>query len=155
MTVTVDGLGPAALADRARELAGQPADWLHRVRLSPDGRWYERLHADADHEVWLISWLPGQSTGFHDHGGSSGAFAVVYGELAEHVPYGAGAARLAVTPGDTRSFGPSYVHDVRNESAVPAVSVHIYSPPLAEMTRYDLDPEGRLVEVAAESAKDW
>jgi hypothetical protein len=28
-----------------------------------------------------LSWLPGQATGFHDHGGSAGAFAVVWGTL--------------------------------------------------------------------------
>jgi hypothetical protein len=31
----------------------------------------------------VISWLPGQGTGFHDHGGSAGAFAVVWGTLLE------------------------------------------------------------------------
>jgi hypothetical protein len=30
-------------------------------------RWYQRVTCDDDHEVWLLSWLPGR-TGFHDHG---------------------------------------------------------------------------------------
>jgi rhodanese-related sulfurtransferase len=37
-------------------------------------RWYERSDT---HEVWAISRMPGQGTGFHDHGGSAGAFAVL------------------------------------------------------------------------------
>jgi mannose-6-phosphate isomerase-like protein (cupin superfamily) len=151
MSVTVDVLSPAALADRARSLAEDSAQWLHRVRLSPDGRWYERLHADDRHEIWVISWLPGQSTGLHDHGGSRGAFAVALGELTEHLP---GAARLVGT-GQSRAFGADHIHDVRNESAAPAVSVHVYSPPLSAMNRYDTDAEGRLILLAAESAEQW
>ena len=67
-------LGARQLADVVRRLATTPADWLGRVRLNPEGRWYERIHLDDSHEVWVISWLPGQGTGFHDHGGSAGAF---------------------------------------------------------------------------------
>ena len=71
-------LGARQLADVVRRLATTPADWLGRVRLNPEGRWYERIHLDDSHEVWVISWLPGQATGFHDHGGSAGAFAVAH-----------------------------------------------------------------------------
>ena len=82
-------LGARQLADVVRRLAGSPADWLGRVRLNPEGRWYERIHLDDSHEVWVISWLPGQATGFHDHGGSAGAFAVVWGTLVERRVVGA------------------------------------------------------------------
>src|ERR1700691_3022329 len=76
-------LGARQLADVVRRLAASPAEWLARVRLNPPGRWYERIHLDDSHEVWVISWLPGQSTGFHDHRGGGGAFAVVWGTLTE------------------------------------------------------------------------
>src|SRR5438045_2854815 len=76
-------LGARQLGDVVRRLAANPADWLGRVRLNPEGRWYERIHLDDSHEVWVISWLPGRGTGFHDHGGSSGAFAVGWGTLVE------------------------------------------------------------------------
>ena len=82
-------LGARQLADVVRRLAASPADWLGRVRLNPAGRWYERIHLDDSHEVWVISWLPGQATGFHDHGGSAGAFAVVWGTLMERRVVGA------------------------------------------------------------------
>ena len=71
-------LGARQLAEVVRRLAASPADWLGRVRLNPEGRWYERIRLDDSHEVWVISWLPGQATGFHDHGGSAGAFAVAH-----------------------------------------------------------------------------
>ncbi|GAA2147451.1 cysteine dioxygenase [Actinomadura napierensis] len=142
---------PPRLAERARALAANPEEWIHRVRLDPQGRWYERIHQDADHEIWLISWLPGQATGFHDHGGSAGAFAVALGTLEEHRVR----ARREVGSGQARSFGPDYVHDVRNTSDAPAVSVHVYAPPLSTMRRYDVDAGGELVRLAAESADDW
>ncbi|TDB99279.1 cysteine dioxygenase family protein [Actinomadura sp. 7K534] len=139
-----------ALAATVAELAGNPGAWLPRVRLSPVGRWYERLHHDGDREIWLISWLPGQSTGLHDHGGSRGAFAVALGGLRER---DLGAVR-DVGPGTVRTFGADYVHEVRNVSAAPAVSVHAYSPPLATMNRYDL-ADGRLVRLVTEDAGQW
>jgi mannose-6-phosphate isomerase-like protein (cupin superfamily) len=147
--VTLSSTTPR-LAEIARSLAERPDEWLHRVRLSADGRWYERLHHDDDHEVWLISWLPGQSTGFHDHGESAGAFSVVLGSLEECEP---GETRT-VDAGESCAFGPDYVHDVRNASGAPAVSVHVYSPPLSTMTRYERTAEG-LVAVAVEQTEDW
>ncbi len=152
-------LGARQLADVVRRLAASPAQWLPRVRLNPDGRWYERIHIGDSHEVWVISWLPGQATGFHDHGGSAGAFAVVWGTLTEHrLAGGVTTGEVLAKPvgaGGSRSFGPRYIHDVRNaaRSAV-AVSVHAYSPPLPEMTRYELTPSG-LVKQATEMAAAW
>jgi rhodanese-related sulfurtransferase/mannose-6-phosphate isomerase-like protein (cupin superfamily) len=111
-------------------------EWMDRVRLSTKQRWYERLYQGPDHDIWVISWLPGQSTGFHDHGESSGAFIVATGILEEHRP---GEQPLVIPPGKLRAFGPSYTHDVHNVSRAPAVSIHAYSPPLREMNEYELD----------------
>jgi hypothetical protein len=59
-----------------------------------------------------------------------------------------------VVAGVVRSFGPRYIHDVRNTSTSSvAVSVHAYSPPLSAMTRYDLTPGGLVA--ATEGADDW
>ena len=172
------------LAGEVRRLAGRPAEWVSRVRLDPVGRWYEQIHMSGSFEVWLMSWLPGQSTGFHDHGGANGAFSVVWGTLDECVlpggyggspPRGAGprdhrgacspeagpgpglgpVSVRSVTQGVVRSFGPHYIHDVRNTSKDSvAVSIHAYSPPLSAMTRYDLTPGG-LVAAGTETAADW
>jgi hypothetical protein len=43
---------------------------------------------------------------------------------------------------------------VRNTSEAVAVSVHAYSPPLKEMTRYDLTGAG-LVVLDTEAAAQW
>jgi predicted metal-dependent enzyme (double-stranded beta helix superfamily) len=176
-------LSQEQLAAEVRRLAGRPAQWVSRVRLDPEGRWYEQIHVDGCYEIWLISWLPGQSTGFHDHGKANGAFSVVWGALDECVVSGGTAGPgsrepepggprrssprratprpvstvtvLPVTQTVVRSFGPHYIHDVRNSSKdTVAVSIHAYSPPLSAMTRYDLTPGG-LVAAATESQEDW
>jgi hypothetical protein len=60
-----------------------------------------------------------------------------------------------VEAGGLRSFGPRYIHDVHNAAAsAVAVSVHAYSPPLPEMTRYDLTPGG-LLQRETEGAGAW
>ncbi|REE96762.1 cysteine dioxygenase [Thermomonospora umbrina] len=141
------GLRPAEIA---RSLAAAPQDWVRRVRLSTEERWYERLHEGDDHEIWLISWMPGQSTGFHDHGGSRGAFAVALGCLQEHDL----SVSRSLSAGEYREFGPSYIHEVGNVTNAPAVSVHVYSPPLTTMNRYDLT-DGGLVRLAEERADQW
>jgi hypothetical protein len=56
--------------------------------------------------------------------------------------------------GDGVGFGPRYVHDVRNLSEAPAVSVHAYSPPLTTMSFYDLDETGALRTLASMRTDD-
>jgi rhodanese-related sulfurtransferase/mannose-6-phosphate isomerase-like protein (cupin superfamily) len=131
--------------------------WLDRVRLRTERRWYERLYQGPDHDIWAISWMPGQSTGFHDHGESSGAFVVATGILEEHRPR---EQPLDIHPGQPRAFGPDYAHDVRNASLAPAVSIHAYSPPLSDMNEYELDgnqlvPRERASEKAETLDPEW
>jgi len=149
-------LSQASLREIVREMAAQRASWRPLVRYDPARRWYQLLEQRDDHEIWLLSWLPGQYTGFHDHGRSAGAYTVAEGCLAER---GARRGRpwrrsRYVAAGAARSFGPWYIHEVRNSSAVPAVSVHAHSPPLTGMQRFDL-VAGRLVAGAAETGAQW
>lgn len=131
---------PEELANIVSQFASSQG-WMDRVRLNSEWRWYERLYQGVDYDIWVISWMPGQSTGFHDHGGSAGAFFVATGVLEEHRP---DEQNLAITPGESRAFGRDYAHDVRNASVAPAISIHAYSPPLSEMNEYELDG-GRLI----------
>jgi rhodanese-related sulfurtransferase/predicted metal-dependent enzyme (double-stranded beta helix superfamily) len=126
---------PEELAKIVEQFASTDT-WLHRVRLRTDHRWYERLYHGPDHDIWAISWMPGQSTGFHDHGESAGAFIVATGVLEEHRP---GHQPLSIVPGQPRAFSSDYAHDVRNASLGPAISIHAYSPPLTEMNEYEFD----------------
>lgn len=134
-----------APAQIARRVADAPDQWRPSVRFDAGTRFATRLPATSDdHEIWLLTWLPGQGTVWHDHGGSAGAFAVVQGVLTErHAAPGADAGSATVVPGvrrvvsgGVRPFGPRHLHRVVNTDAVPAVSVHVYAPSLTEMTEY-------------------
>ncbi|AXK33895.1 cysteine dioxygenase [Streptomyces armeniacus] len=126
----------AGFAGLARTIAADRDTWAPLVRYDATTRWYHRLRTGPGYEVWLLSWLPGQGSGPHDHGPSSGVLTVLGGELTEHAgaPAGQpGATTRALRPGAQRVFAPGYVHEVVNDSLEPAVSLHVYFPGLTEM----------------------
>jgi len=152
MTTTVTGL--AALA---RRYAADPTTWPFAPRFSATERWYARIGGDPTHEAWLLTWLPGQGTDLHDHGGSAGAFVVISGALHEEVvePGPARPRAVVLAAGAARSFGARHVHRITNTGIEPAVSLHVYAPALRVMTRYRLD-DGALSPVVVEKAGvDW
>ena len=153
---------PSRLHRLARQLAARTDLWQPHVRFAHESRWSVRVAVTADYEAWLLTWLPGQSTGLHDHGGSAGAFAVLDGVVEESTLAPAASHRPAalvqrtLSAGRVRSFGPDYVHDVTNTGSAPAVSLHVYAPALETMSRYVLDDDGRPQVVSLEhSGTDW
>ncbi|MFJ4472627.1 cysteine dioxygenase [Streptomyces sp. NPDC089424] len=123
---------PATVADfvgLARSVAADRAQWEHLVRYDATSRWYHRLRTGPGYEVWLLSWLPGQRSGLHDHGSSSGVLTVLEGTLTERTEHTA----RAWEPGAQRVFAPGYVHEVLNDALEPAVSLHVYHPGLTAM----------------------
>lgn len=136
-------LSSAELRDVVQSYADDVRRGAYVAHFGTDERWHRRIHADADVDVWLISWTAEQGTELHDHGGSQGAFTVVEGALHEEVWSGVdpgspgGLVDHLRTEGETVAFGPDYVHDVRNRDGAPAVSVHAYSPPIRLMHYYD------------------
>ncbi len=140
------------------EHAAQVLDGRLEHLLPADGywptrsRWYARLHADEELDVWLISWAPDRSTELHDHAGSLGALTVVDGTLTEQRWTGAGLRTRKLTAGAQAAFPLGWVHDVVNaEPAAPSrhragqtLSVHAYSPPLTAMSYYDISERGTL-----------
>lgn len=117
-----------------------------------DGRWYARLHADDELDVWLISWVPDFATELHDHAGSFGALTVVAGTLTEQRWTGRELRTRKLREGDQAAFALGWVHDVVNgEPTAPSrhragqtLSVHAYSPPLTAMSYYDIGKGGNL-----------
>jgi hypothetical protein len=149
--------------------------WTPLVGFREDTRWTRLLRPDdlagaldpglraelADAEVWLLSWLPGQGTDLHDHGPSSGAFAVAAGTLTERVVTAnrrgrhSREASAELAAGRARFFGPHYVHQVCNAGHEPAVSVHVYAPRLRVMNTYRVEG-ARLIRTGTEQAGvDW
>ena len=110
--------------------------WRALAQHHPDERWFTRLAAHDDHDVWLIGWDSFQGVDLHDHGGSSRRAVRGRGRAAGDVDPSARRAfarseqRLAA--GTARAFGPGHVHRVVNPSAAVATSVHVYSPPLVD-----------------------
>ncbi|RAG84713.1 cysteine dioxygenase [Streptacidiphilus pinicola] len=159
---------PAALLAFAHAAAADP-EVLARLPLHPSERTWVRLEGPGGSEAWIIGWPPGTDTGWHDHGGSSGAFVTADGELRElslamplptsgwrSLELEDGVDRQRALPaGRGRAFGPHHVHQVGNPSASRhAVSVHVYHPPLPRLRRYSRD--GDVLSVAVvETQEDW
>ena len=131
--------GSRELSRIAAQLVGQPSLWWPRVRYKAAGRFYTRISSSDSFEAWLLTWLPGQSTGLHDHGGSSGAFVVVKGILTETTISPDGTAEVVrdIAHPRVRTFGDAHVHDVSNRGRIPAISLHVYAPALTTMRRYE------------------
>ncbi|MEV7284111.1 cysteine dioxygenase family protein [Streptomyces sp. NPDC093252] len=119
----------AEFAGLARSIAADRPAWEHLVRYDATSRWYHRLRTGPGYEVWLLSWVPGQGSGLHDHGPSSGVLTLLSGTLTEHTR----GRRRVLDRGAQRVFAPGYAHEVVNDSLDPAVSLHIYYPGLTEM----------------------
>ncbi|GAA3866050.1 cysteine dioxygenase family protein [Saccharothrix violaceirubra] len=124
----------------ALDVAARRERWAHLLRYDPETRFSALVERTDDHEVWLLSWLPGQHTDLHDHGPANGAFTVVNGALTEVVASGRHQVLHHLTAGQSRVFGPSYVHQVRNEGPDPAVTIHVYRDGTRTLRPYHFDP---------------
>lgn len=132
-------LGGPELERAALATAGREELWSDLVADSPDERWWIVLHKTDWYEVRLLSWEFDQSSGWHDHGGSSGGFVVTSGVLEEasRADDGVGIDHRRFSAGAHGHFGPAHVHDVAHAEGQPAVSIHAYSPPLTVLTMYE------------------
>src|SRR5437667_2518701 len=82
-TLETTGLTNTELRALARTLLADRDRWEPLVRADPERRHYELLRRDEDVVVWLISWMHGHDTGYHDHDFSAGAVAVAEGSIRE------------------------------------------------------------------------
>jgi predicted metal-dependent enzyme (double-stranded beta helix superfamily) len=123
--------------------------------------------------VWLLTWLPGQGTDLHDHGGSAGAFHVLTGSLTEDTvipgtpsrsiadgPAGGPGSPARITArelgeGAGRRFGTRHIHRITNRSTRPAISIHVYGPALTTMTRYRIGADSLDVVTVEKAGVQW
>ncbi len=147
---------PVQLGRLVRDVVAA-GEWLEEVMFSTDERWFERMELTDNYEIWLLSWLPSQHTGFHDHGEAAGAFAVAQGELQERTasPGSRKVKYRTAAQGTVSAFGPRHLHDMGNVSSAPAISVHAYSPPLTAMRRYQMTPSGLTLVRTEHAELDW
>ena len=131
-----EALSAGVLGDIAAGLARTAQTWTDRIDEDREHRTGLRLLATAVYDVWLLRWPPGTRVEPHDHGVSTGVFAVVTGELTE-IRWVRGVRQSrAVGPGEVIAVERGVIHDVV-ATADSSLSVHVYSPPLTWMSYYD------------------
>jgi predicted metal-dependent enzyme (double-stranded beta helix superfamily) len=133
--------------DALRAIAGGFAQVQHPVPLAdgdPTVPRSVRLLATAAYDVWLITWPDGSGLEPHDHGGVRSVLQVIDGELveiiADHVDRQPPRARV-LRQGETVWAKPSFIHDLANRSGADATTLHVYAPPLAEISFFNLHTE--------------
>jgi cysteine dioxygenase len=111
-----------------------------RAQFRPGPDYHRELIERTDRgELWLLSWLPGQVTPIHDHGGATSTAEVLTGEWLEErfERRGCSVARVGsvrVRRGDREELGVDVIHRVA--PLVPTVSLHLYLPGCFESVTY-------------------
>jgi len=104
----------------------------------------------TDFELLVLCWKPGHESTIHDHAGSLNAIRVYRGELTSRVfvptavrPAGTGPVELLaaerVKPGGWTGVDRGGIHQLANTSERNLITVHVYAPPLLELTVYSPD----------------
>lgn len=164
ITTRTNDLTPTELLGVAHGLAVQQNLWHPHVRHDPLQRTYHEVARTEEYSAWLICWMPGHDTGFHDHDGSAGVGLVLRGEVTES-RLALGSLRPAATldpraeaalgepaiplpverqcrRGQHFSFAAHDIHRVHHSGDEPAVTLHVYSPVLVRMGSYEIAPNG-------------
>ena len=138
-------LSQPELAGVTSSVAAHSHLWERLVRHNGERRIFEELLTDEHLGLWLICWMEGHDTGFHDHGGSAGFVSVVRGRLREErLRIGGPPSAVDLGAGDSFGFEATDIHRVIHPGGRPAVSIHAYSPPLHSMGSYVVEPTGAL-----------
>ena len=136
-------LSPDELEAVARKIAARTDLWEPLVHSDADRRRYELVYEDDRMDAWILSWMPGQGTGFHDHYISGVGLCVASGGVREDLMvYGGEHQSHRLRAGETRQGGPGYIHRVSHDEGQPAVTVHVYSPRLDWVGQYRLAEDG-------------
>ena len=138
-------LSAAALEQVAIAIRDRSELWQPLVIVDAQRRRYRLLYEDDRTDIWVLCWMPGQSTGFHDHDISDVGIAIARGMVVERqLRLPTGATALELRPGSTRQGPAGYIHSVAHGEGAPAVSIHCYSPPLMKVGQYRVDADGVL-----------
>jgi mannose-6-phosphate isomerase-like protein (cupin superfamily) len=136
-------LTPGELEQVARDIAARSEIWQPRISADRERRRYALVYEDERMDAWVLSWMPGQATGFHDHYISSVGLAVAQGRVREdQMRYGKDHVERSLTAGDSRQGDATYIHRIQHTEGEPAVTIHVYSPPLEWVGQYRLGDDG-------------
>lgn len=124
------------LADLSRRIV-EGGRWQDYVAVCEDHRDYRLVFENDYVDIWVLSWLAGQETGFHDHDISEVGICVAQGAIREsHMHLHQEDTSHVLRPGVPQEGPFGYIHRVEHLEGDPAVSVHSYSPPLAWVGQY-------------------
>ena len=134
MLSSTDCQTPSDLAHLLRDLVRDHGPSFHSRARFRDGDEYNRelVHAAPGYEIWLLSWLPGQVTPIHDHGGAVTVTTVLSGAVLEERFERAGELEARASGATLREIGdidpidPARIHRVRPIGS--AVTLHLYVP---------------------------
>ncbi len=102
-------------------------------------------------ELLVLCWHPGHASTIHDHAGSLNAIRVHSGELTSRRfrpmngrPLGTGPVAMTAEErfrpgGDLIGVDREGIHQLANTSDEDLITVHVYAPPLMELTVYDTE----------------
>ena len=118
-----------------------------RTAFSDDGYARNLVCRTPEVELLVLCWRPGQQSTIHDHAGSLNAISVHRGVLTSRVfepaaaaAPGRGPVRLAgedtVAAGGLTGLDRDGIHQLANLTREDLVTVHLYAPPLLEVTVY-------------------
>ena len=108
-------------------------------------RAYRELFASEHVSGWVIRWGETADTGFHDHDASAGAVYVLDGQVREErLAIGSESRPRTYGPGESFAFEAADIHCVSHAGDSPALTVHLYSPPLRQMGAYLIERSGLL-----------
>ena len=142
-----DGAIPTAeLAALSTAVAAREELWRPLITANSSRRAYRLLYEDDRVDVWVIMWMPGQGTGYHDHAISGVGLVGVEGKVIERqLMLPSGSSDVEVSAGVTREGPAGYIHSVAHVEGTPAITIHSYSPPLMEVGQYRVDEQGVLM----------
>lgn len=147
---TLDDMGSKpTLIDIAAALGSaglSHADLAHYIQTSPSNYHRATVVLRDQYEMLVMTWLPGQSSVPHDHGGSVCAMLTVSGKAVEG-SYSIAADgyvdleyETVFRPGEVTAGQDAAVHTISNGGADTMVTVHIYTPPLRDFRRFTIRP---------------
>jgi cysteine dioxygenase len=130
------------------QLAFREEDLQDHIRFSSRGYTRNLICRTPRFELLLIGWKPGDFTPIHDHAGSLNLVRVHRGILSSRefeVVSSGRPLRTAIRLKSERDLGSGEIasvtevgiHQLANTSRRNLLTIHLYSPPLREMTVYD------------------
>jgi len=135
-------LQPRELADLAARVAHQHESeiirTLQKTKPNEEGRVFYKIHEDQHITVWAIEW-DNNGTEIHDHVNSQAGIHVLRGEALEERFLPPSPIPLKRILKEGQSVGLSGLPYVHRISGNKSITIHIYSPPLKEMTKYQLN----------------